>query len=578
MENGSQLGKQPAALRFGAAGHLLRASTLGGLLPVVAIIVGLLPIWAVRYVPLYDYQNHLLEAQVVARYADPALRYSQEYLIREGWYLHSNALATLLMIGAGRLVPMEAAGKLVLSLYVVLSIGGLAALLDAAGRPRRLLLAAPILVYNLTFTTGMLNWCLGFALAIWSLLAYVRWQRQGDPQLLAALAGLLLLIYTAHVLAWGLCVAVLFGVAAADRLPARRMLLLGAALSGAAPLLALSRPLLALAPALIGAGLWSAGAAIRRLRLGWTTVAAIGAAAAGTYLGAWRALKPELLARFPDVDYSLNSKLVAVPRLFTLPHQLFPIDRSLVVVNVALLALVGSTAALLAASCLIGRRQAPEARWLAPIGVLAFGYVVIPTRTLDIIVTEPRLLLMACVVGLLAAPPVRAGRLANALLAALVLLALVSSGATLVYARRYDAVAQRWADTLRAIPPAQSVLVLANPPTFTRDGWHTLARLSQVLDGNQFSGTYALERGGFISNTFFNGPLLPRQPAAIPPYWWVDYRPAAFVSQRCAELRPVYGYVVVWNPGDQELAQELGGCYDALAPHASQLAIWKGRQ
>ena len=73
---------------------------------VILLLVGmLLPVWMGPYVPLYDYSNHLLEAQIVAHYTDPQFGYANYYEINPGWYLHSNALSTMLLIRLGRLMP-----------------------------------------------------------------------------------------------------------------------------------------------------------------------------------------------------------------------------------------------------------------------------------------------------------------------------------------------------------------------------------------------------------------------------------------------------------------------------------------
>src|SRR5262245_46864116 len=100
-----------------------------GILTGLLIIIMLAPIWIGKYAPLYDYPNHLLEAQIVAHYSDPQLNYGESYRITPGWYWQSNALSTVLLVGLARIMPVTLAGHLVLSLYVVLFTCGLAWLL-----------------------------------------------------------------------------------------------------------------------------------------------------------------------------------------------------------------------------------------------------------------------------------------------------------------------------------------------------------------------------------------------------------------------------------------------------------------
>jgi hypothetical protein len=540
------------------------------LLPWALILICLLPLWSVRYLPLYDYQNHLLEAQVVARYHDPALGYAAAYRIRDGWQLRSNALWPLIVIDLMRWLPADAAGKLAVSLYIVLLVGGLALLLRNQRRPWWLLLAAPPLVYNLTFTAGMLNWCLGLALTLWALLCYLRWQPRASTRWLLALGGLLLLIYIAHLLAWMLCLVILATLCAVDKLPMRRTLALGVACMSAAPLLALTRPAYVLLPVLIYAALLGTAAAIDRLHLNRVTLGAIGALGVAGYMALWRALRPIVRTWLPDVGYSLDSKLMSFTQLLSLPYQATPVAPEQVLLNLGTLVLAGLVMLLAAWSCWAAGMNR---RWLAVLGVLALCYPLLPTRTQEIIVTEPRVLLLALIVGLLDTSKPDVGWMHRSLVALLAALALVASLGAWRYAQHYDTLAQRWATALESIPPAQSVLVFSNPPALDDTPWSKLARLSQIFDPNQFSSVYGLERGGFVSNTFFNGPIAPRRLDAVPPYWWSEYQPASYLQQYCAQLRDSYTYILAWNSGDSPLQPALAACYTTPLTHLASIEI-----
>jgi hypothetical protein len=130
--------------------------------------------------------------------------------------------------------------------------------------------------------------------------------------------------------------------------------------------------------------------------------------------------------------------------------------------------------------------------------------------------------------------------------------------------------AHQWANWLAEIPPRQRILVFSDPlpdPALPQ-------QLAQVLDQHQFANTYAIERGGFVSNTFFNGPLLPADERAIPPYWWDGFRPGHYVETYCERLKPFYDYVVVWNPRTTSLMSAMQSCFGEPLNYQSGFGLW----
>jgi hypothetical protein len=161
------------------------------------------------------------------------------------------------------------------------------------------------------------------------------------------------------------------------------------------------------------------------------------------------------------------------------------------------------------------------------------------------------------------------------LIALCITVAVLSPIATLLHARQYDKDARGWSETLAQLPPGQRLLIFSSQgPTFG----DSLDPLQPGLySGHHFAGVYALERGGFVSNAFFNGPLLPRRPATIPPYWSATYDPVAFVEQQCAQLRDDYDYVVVWDTESPALSSALAACNATLLNRAESPATWEFR-
>jgi hypothetical protein len=548
-----------------------RSTLIVGLL----VLILILPLWLTRYPPLYDYQNHLLEAQVLARYEEPQLGYSSFYEIREGWYLRSNALTTLMMAGLGQVIPIDLAGKTVLTFYTLMLGFGLAALLQYTGRPHWLALFLPVLVFNFTFTTGMLNWSFGFALIPWALLFYLTWHRQSSRWALGALSAILLLIYVAHLFAWGLMLGILFTLSAAQGIDRRNSTWLLLASMSAVPMLLVTRPLFALAPVLLFLMLWGMRLITQRLGLSAGGVGAAGTAGAAIFLAGVKQFQPQMQEIFPHIGYSSHTKIISVFQTFALPHYYGSEDNLLVLLNLLLAVLLGSVLIIMLIESLkvYKKNGVDNWKWLAACFLLFLAYFIIPTRTFDIIVTEPRILLTAFFVGIMAIKsPLPESKPGRVILPLLVLTAAVSTTAVWYFTFRYDEAARGWSQQLGQIPPTQRLLVFSNP---LPDELNNPFRIGQVFDQHQFANTYPLERGGFSSNTFFNGPLLPVNPASIPPYWWIDFSPGLYIDRYCERLIPEYDLVLLWNPRSKKLLNSLNSCYGDPLYQFTDLWVWR---
>ncbi|MDH7474725.1 MAG: hypothetical protein QHJ74_12075 [Anaerolineae bacterium] len=183
----------------------------------VLILVNLLPIWLVRFPPLQDYPNHLLTAHIITHYNDPNFDYAQNFIL--SWRPVPNMLADVIMAGLARVVTTPLAGKLVLSLYIVLFPASIFYLVNAIDRNKLLLgfFGFP-LTYNWFFNMGFLNFCLGlpvyfFAVGFW-------WKtRSGQCNKVkrwVVLGLLTLLIYLSHFLTFGVWVITGFFLAGAS--------------------------------------------------------------------------------------------------------------------------------------------------------------------------------------------------------------------------------------------------------------------------------------------------------------------------------------------------------------------------
>lgn len=553
----------PALLTRGVPRRLLIVGAL--------LIVGLLPLWIGRYPPLNDYPQHLLGAQIVVHYNDPNMGYAAGYEIRPGWYLRSNALGTLLMIGLGQVLPVPLAGQLTLSLYVLLFVGGLWLWLRQTGAPAALIMLALPLTYNVTFTSGFLNFVYGTALALYAFVVVLRWQDQPRPYHLLILALLLVLIYTAHLMVWLLTVVVIVVIATTRPRPAPYEGLF-LALNSAIPLLLFTRPVLAVPAALVAPCVWMGLALLRwlRLRSGTLAFATGGAMLLATL--AIRQLKPVYTAYAPGVTYDTLEKLATPLRLFSLRQQFLPPDTWLTGYNLVLLGLLAVVGGLLGWSS--WRCTATErAPWLAGLGVLAILYVLIPTRTVDLWIIEPRVLLFAAFLALACVRLPRAGsRLHRAITLGLVAIAVWSGGGTLLYAWSHAQHMEERRAEIAQLSPARTLLVLF--PEERSVYPLPLRLLSRLNNSEHVIVTYTVEHGGFNSWAFDNGPVQPRPDLPIPLYFWASFSYTDFVAERCTELHSTYDAVVVWGQADAALTGALDACF-GQGTNLSSMAIWR---
>jgi hypothetical protein len=146
----------PAAVRPGRDPLFAVAASLLALLC-------LWPIWSQRFLPMQDYPQHLFLSFVLHSWDDPRLDWSA---YRAELRVAPYSLEYWLVGGFARVVPIEAAGKLLVSLYVL----GMAALVARAARrvpadrtPWALLLLFP-LVFNQTYYLGFVNYLLALPL------------------------------------------------------------------------------------------------------------------------------------------------------------------------------------------------------------------------------------------------------------------------------------------------------------------------------------------------------------------------------------------------------------------------------
>jgi hypothetical protein len=540
----------------------------------LAFVVILIPVWIGPYPPLYDYLSHLLEAHVAAHYHDPQFGYAARYELRDGWYLRSNALSTLLLIWLARILPIAIAGQLVLSLYLALVVSGLGLLLRRSGTAWPLLLLAPLYAYNYTFILGWLNFSFGMGLGLHAIAWYMRWEEHQSRVALLVLALLFLFIYMAHLAAWALVVLTVAAVAGTSFQWRRHGLLL-LTLNTAFPLLLLTRPMLAVGGALIAPAVWCLFAMLRRLRLQRRTLVAVVVITAVASAGLIQVLEPARKAAFPEVVYWQRYKLLVPFNIFALPDQFMTPDRLITAYNLVVALLTCLLGGLLVLG-LLQRRGLERERWLAALALLSLVYVAIPNRTADIAVLEPRVLLLIVYILVFGTQlPVR-GWQQRAVTVLAVSVCLLSVGGTVRYAYLYNQRAVMLESQLRYITLGRDILVLrGDPATQTRDR-DLLTLFKTDRTGEHFSVIHQLEYGGFTSVLFDNGPVRPDRRFPIPLYYWSEFSNGQFVKDRCAEIAEMYDTVLVWGTPPADLTAQLNACI-GRGVRLTDMAIWSTR-
>ena len=135
------------------------------------LIVSLAPIWAVAVPPLVDYPNHLARMYILAHAGNSEIL-RNFYEIH--WAVLPNLAMDLVVPPLAHVFPIEVAGKIFLSLTLVIMSSGTIALHYALHR--RLTpwpLAVFLFLYNGSFLYGMINFLFALGFALWLLAAWI---------------------------------------------------------------------------------------------------------------------------------------------------------------------------------------------------------------------------------------------------------------------------------------------------------------------------------------------------------------------------------------------------------------------
>jgi hypothetical protein len=174
----------------------------------------LAPIWLVAFPPLLDYPNHLARSFVLAHLNRPGFSFNEFY--RSDWGLYPYLGMDALLAVLGRLLPIETAGRVYLSLCVLAlpaaawfffseaqtGPGATPTATESVVWPK--VLWALLIAYNVFFLEGFLNFDLSIAVGLLAIGLWLQWlKRPATGRWIAALVAFTALYFT-HLLGFGI--------------------------------------------------------------------------------------------------------------------------------------------------------------------------------------------------------------------------------------------------------------------------------------------------------------------------------------------------------------------------------------
>jgi hypothetical protein len=221
------------------------------LLPLVALVlVGMLPlyfIWSSDFLPLTDFPNHIARIKILKIYEASAF-YKKYFFVDyfNGYLPIPDIIFDLFAVKLLPFLTSQSAGRLFLSLYVLLSVMSVLLLAEETGADREVALLGYLpIVYSLFFNMALLNFIFSIPLFMLCLVAFLRYEKSGRLPYLALLIVLSVLLYISHLFSFFVLAVILISHVALSRLRRRRALLVMAVFSAVMVLLYLSGNVLA---------------------------------------------------------------------------------------------------------------------------------------------------------------------------------------------------------------------------------------------------------------------------------------------------------------------------------------------
>jgi hypothetical protein len=201
------------------------------LLPLLALVfAGIVPlyfIWTSDHLPLTDFPNHIARIEILKTYGTSVLY--KKYFFVDYFNGHLPIPDIIFDLFTVKLLPFmktEAAGRLFLSLYVLLSILSVLLLAEETGADREIALLGYLpAVYGLFFNMALLNFIFSIPLYALSMVVFLRFEKTGKPLYIAILAVLAAVVYISHLFSFFILALTLILYVALSRMQRKKMLL-----------------------------------------------------------------------------------------------------------------------------------------------------------------------------------------------------------------------------------------------------------------------------------------------------------------------------------------------------------------
>jgi hypothetical protein len=164
-------------------------------------MASLAPVWMVTLPPLDDYPNHLARMHILLNGA-LSESLSQFYDVR--WAVIPNLAMDIIVPPLAGFMPLEAAGKVFVTLVItLLATGSLALHYAVHKRLSPWPWLAFLFLYNGIFLLGILNFLFGLGLCLWAVAAWIKSREYGPGARAVLFYTTCLVLFVAHLSAMG---------------------------------------------------------------------------------------------------------------------------------------------------------------------------------------------------------------------------------------------------------------------------------------------------------------------------------------------------------------------------------------
>jgi hypothetical protein len=160
-------------------------------------VISLIPVWAVHFLPLQDYPLHLLRGHIIAHYSDPQYRYYDTFIV--SLFPIPYILTDYIVAGLTLLLPVATAGKILLSVYIVLLPMSLFYLLQSVAPAKAILgFFVFLFIYNWHFAMGFTSFVFSIPLFLFAVGYWWRHRLGAAWRHRVVFSALVLVVYLAH--------------------------------------------------------------------------------------------------------------------------------------------------------------------------------------------------------------------------------------------------------------------------------------------------------------------------------------------------------------------------------------------